>query len=169
MPVATAAIVYGGCLLACSLCSCVYTRRANAADRPFWRQLDHAAIFLLIAGTYTPFVLTIQGPFGIGLIYLTWGLAIFGIVARLSVRRGYDRLFIGLYLLIGWIFVTALPDILAQTNHLSLWFMAAGAVSYTLGALLFAKDIGVWTDPVWHGFVLGGCVTHFIAVLILLL
>ena len=161
-------IIYGASLFVCCLCSFMYTRRLDDQGSRVWRHLDHAAIFILIAGTYTPFVVGIDGPLGVGLTWWAWALATLGVTLRLLLRNAYARLFVLLYIAIGWLFVTALPEILARVNEISLLFLAAGAVSYTIGALLFAKDIGRWTDPVWHTFVLGGCALHFLAVLALL-
>ena len=163
--VTQAGFIYSLCLFTCSLCSYFYTRREDAASKPLLRQLDHAAIFLLIAGTYTPFAGgNIGAAFGIKLLPLIWGLAIAGIALRLAIRQGYDRLFIGLYVLIGWVFVTALKDVIAVTAVLPLSLLAAGAVVYSLGALVFACDVGKWTDPIWHACVLIAAALHFLAV-----
>ena len=159
-------LIYAVSLLTCSLCSFIYTHYDTAPLRWLLRHLDHAAIFLLIAGTYTPFAATgITGPFGISLLYWVWGLAGFGIVLRLLLRHGYDRLFIGLYLLIGWLIVTSAHQVIQHVALLPLMFLAAGGIVYTIGALIFARDIGRWTDAVWHGCVLTAACLHFVAVL----
>ena len=162
---AVSAVVYGACLVACSLCSYMYTIRIHPESRRIWRHLDHAAIFLLIAGTYTPFALTIIGPFGIPLVYSIWVFALAGLTLRLIIRRGYERLFIGLYLIVGWLFVTAITDVIRNIDHLPLMLLAAGAAAYSVGAVIFARDIGRWTDPIWHSFVFIGSYLHFLAVL----
>ena len=165
----TAGLIYGGCLLLCSLCSYIYTRYETASLRWLMRHFDHAAIFLLIAGTYTPFAASgIDGPFGISLLAWVWGLAFCGISLRLLIRKGYDRLFIGLYLIQGWMIVTSLPSVIQHVALLPVVLLAIGAIVYTLGALIFARDIGKWTDPVWHGCVLTASCLHFFAVLIFL-
>lgn len=163
--VTVASWVYAGSLIACAFCSFMYTTRTVVSGRRLWRHLDHAAIFLLIAGTYTPFSLTISGIFGLRLVYLVWVLALTGVVLRLLIRRGYERLFVGLYVLIGWQFLVALPEVGRTINNTSLWLLGLGALAYTVGAALFARDIGRWTDPVWHGFVLLAAYLHFLAVL----
>jgi hemolysin III len=160
-----ASLVYGASLFACSLCSYLYNAKLFPSAITLLRRLDHAAIFLLIAGTYTPFLTKdVTGLFHISLMYWIWALAFTGIIMRLIVRQGYDRMFVGLYLLLGWSFVMALPQILRQTPEFPLVFLGLGAVFYSIGALIFAKDIGRWTDPVWHGFVLTAASLHFIAV-----
>ncbi len=162
-------LIYGTCLLLCSLCSFVYTRYETAPLRWLMRHLDHAAIFLLIAGTYTPFAATgIKGPFGISLLLCVWGLALFGITLRLILRHGYDRLFVGLYLLQGWLIIASIKGVIEHVALLPLSLLALGGFVYTVGALIFARDIGRWTDAVWHGCVLTAACLHFFAVLTLL-
>jgi hemolysin III len=163
-------VIYGASLFTCSLCSHLYTKRCYWFPTSLLRHLDHAAIFLLIAGTYTPFAArTISGPFGVPLIYWVWAVSVVGIILRLLIRKGFDRLFVGLYLLQGWLFLTAIPDIVHQISVFSMIFLGLGAVAYSVGAAIFARDIGRWTDPVWHSFVLSAVVLHFVAVLELVL
>ncbi len=163
-----ASLIYGVCLVLCSLCSYLYNMLETARRRGLLRYFDHAAIFLLIAGTYTPFAAGFQGPFGFALLEWVWGLAIVGIVLKLLLFGSYDRLFVGIYLGIGWLFVSALNQFLATITPSSLVFLTIGGVAYTVGALIYARDIGRWTAAVWHGCVLTGSLTHFIAVVLLL-
>ncbi len=163
-----ASLIYGVCLVLCSLCSYLYNMLETARRRGLLRYFDHAAIFLLIAGTYTPFAAGFQGPFGFALLEWVWGLAIVGIVLKLLLFGSYDRLFVGIYLGIGWLFVSALNQFLAAITPSSLVFLTIGGVAYTVGALIYARDIGRWTAAVWHGCVLTGSLTHFIAVVLLL-
>jgi hemolysin III len=163
--VAISAVIYGFSLVLCSLCSYVYSTRTDVEGRRIWRHLDHAAIFLLIAGTYTPFAINIMGPLGIKFVYIIWFFALLGVSLRLIIRRGYERLFVGLYILIGWLFVIVLPDVMKTIHTVSLTLLGAGAIAYSVGALIFARDIGRWTDPVWHGFVLLASYLHFLAVI----
>jgi hemolysin III len=167
---AAVGLVYGATLLICSAASFAYHMFEEAPRRRLYRHFDHAAIFLLIAGTYTPFAARgIVGPFGIGLLEWVWVLAAIGIALKLLVDRSYDRFFVGIYLAIGWLFVSALGQFLEILSPLSLVFLAIGGTAYTLGALIYLRGIGHWTDAVWHGCVLTGCLAHFIAVLALLL
>src|SRR5216683_2804625 len=164
----SASLIYGVCLVLCSLFSYLYNMLETARRRGLLRYLDHAAIFLLIAGTYTPFAAGFRGPFGFALLEWVWGLAIVGIVLKLLLFGTYDRLFVGIYLAIGWLFVSALNQFLAAITPSSLVFLTIGGVAYTVGALIYARDIGRWTAAVWHGCVLTGSLTHFIAVVLLL-
>ena len=163
---AGASLVYGLSLAASAFCSFLYNTSGDGAPRAVLRYLDHAAIFLLIAGTYTPFAAAgIKGPLGGSLLGWVWGLALAGMVLKLALPRTFDRVFIGAYLALGWLFVSALGEVMRTIPMVSLWLLAAGGIAYTVGALIFAKDIGRWTDPVWHACVLAGIVAHFLAVL----
>ena len=163
-----ASLIYGVSLVLCSLFSYLYNMLETARRRGLLRYLDHAAIFLLIAGTYTPFAAGFRGPFGVALLEWVWGLAAVGIVLKLLLFGSYDRLFVGIYLAIGWLFVSALNQFLALITPSSLIFLTIGGVAYTVGALIYARDIGRWTAAIWHGCVLTGSLTHFIAVILLL-
>jgi hemolysin III len=162
--VVVSSLVYGLCLILCSLSSYLYNMLETATRRGLLRYLDHAAIFLLIAGTYTPFAAGVRGPFGIGLLEWVWGLSLLGIALKLLLHGRYDQVFVGLYLAVGWLFVFAIDQILRVVAPSSLVFLALGGVAYTVGALIYARDIGRWTDPVWHACVLAGSFSHFIAV-----
>ena len=164
-----AGILYGVTLLLCSLCSYLYNMREDSPRRWLLRYLDHSAIFLLIAGTYTPFVVKgVPGPFGVSFLAWIWGLALFGIALKLILRGRHDRVFVGLYLILGWLFLYAVEPFVTLNPLASLIFLAVGGVAYTIGAVIYGRDIGNWTDPVWHGCVLTGSGTHFVAVVILI-
>jgi hemolysin III len=163
---AAASLVYGLSLLACALCSFLYNMLEQARRRALLRWLDHAAIFLLIAGTYTPFAATagLSGPFGGSLLAWVWGLAAIGIGLKLVLPRAHDRAFVFVYLALGWIFLSAGAQVIREIPALPLLLLGAGGLAYTVGAIIYARDIGRWTDPVWHCCVLAGSVTHFLAV-----
>ena len=162
-----ASLIYGVCLVLCSLCSFLYNMLETARRRRVLRYLDHAAIFLLIAGTYTPFAVGLRGPFGFALLEWVWALALAGIALKLLLFGSYDRIFVGIYLALGWLFVTALNQFVTMIAPTALVFLAIGGVAYTVGAVIYARDIGRWTAAVWHACVLAGSLTHFIAVVVL--
>jgi hemolysin III len=164
-----AAIVYAVSLLTCSLFSFLYNMYETSRFRPFLRYCDHGAIFLLIAGTYTPFVIQgVLGPFGIDLLVWVWVLALVGIALKVLLRGRHDRAFVGLYLLLGWLFLFSIGPFVDLNPLVSLVFLAIGGLAYTVGAVVFGRGIGNWTDPVWHGCVLAGSGSHYVAVLSLL-
>jgi len=162
---AIAVVVYGTTLVACALCSFLYHKAARARWRRILRYLDHAAIFLLIAGTYTPFASDdLRGPFGLSLLVWVWALASLGIVLKLLLGA-YDHIFVGLYVGIGWFVVVALGRSITVIGPASLMLLIAGGIAYTAGAIVYARNTSRWTAPIWHSCVLGGCLTHFCAVL----
>ena len=162
-----ASLIFGACLLLCSACSYLYNM-LETRWRPALRMLDHGAIFLLIAGTYTPFVVTgIKGPFGLGLLEGVWGLALAGIAMKLFLRGRGDRLFVALYLALGWLFLSALQSFIALNSFPSLILLLIGGIAYTVGAAIYFRGIGPWTEAVWHGCVFVGSLSHLLAVIAL--
>lgn len=166
-PNVAGSLIYGTCLGLSSLFSYLYNRGRILRRRQLLRFLDHAGIFLLIAGTYTPFATSdIHGPFGLPLVAWIWGLASLGIIGKLFLDRRYDRLFVFLYLATGWLFVLAIGQVVSSVPPVPLSLLAVGGLSFTIGALIYRRDIGHWTDAVWHGCVLIGLLTHFAAVIL---
>lgn len=136
------------------------------------RKLDHAAIFLLIAGTYTPLCLNaFEGLARWGLLALVWVFALMGIGLKLLWMGAPRWLSAGIYLLMGWLSLLALPQMLTALSPLTLGWLAAGGLIYTLGAVVYAaKWFDFWPGrfgfhEVWHLFVLAGAGAHFVAVL----
>ncbi len=162
-----ASLVFGACLLLCSCSSYLYNL-LETRWRPVLRLVDHGGIFLLIAGTYTPFAVAgIDGPFGLGLLQWVWGLALGGIAMRLLLPRRGDRLFLVLYLVLGWSFLSAPQSFIALNSLCSLILLLIGGIAYTAGAAIYARGIGAWTDAVWHGCVFVGSLSHLVAVIVL--
>lgn len=165
---ALAILVYGATLVACSFFSFLYNSFAWVRCRPILRYLDHAAIFLLIAGTYTPFADgDMRGPLGVSVLAWVWTLAGVGVIMKLLLFGAYDRLFVGLYVAIGWFIVTAGGQAFAAIAAPALLLLIAGGVVYTAGAIVYARNRGGWTAPVWHSCVLAGSLAHFLAVVAL--
>jgi hemolysin III len=162
-----AGLIYGVTLAGCALASFLYHMLEGSPRRRLLRLVDHAAIFLLIAGTYTPFAaFGLRGEAGDDMLTWVWGLAFLGIVAKLLARDDHDRLFVPVYLGIGLLCVGSFDQISLRPVTLALF--VAGGAAYTIGALIYAKDIGSWTDPVWHSLVLVGKAAHFAAIALLL-
>ena len=129
--------------------------------------LDHGAIFLLIAGTYTPFMVgVLRGPWGWTLLALIWSMALAGIVLKAATGLRFPRLSMGLYLAMGWLAVIAIEPMWQRMPGWGLFWLIAGGLSYTLGVAFYATDWRLrYGHFVWHLFVAGGTVCHFIAVL----
>ncbi len=128
--------------------------------------LDHCAIYLLIAGTYTPFTLgVLRGAWGWTLLGLIWSLALFGVILKTLHGVRYPRFSLGLYLAMGWVVVIAAKPLLLLMSVEGLLWLAAGGLAYTAGVIFYAAEHVRYSHFVWHLFVLAGTTCHFIAVL----
>jgi hemolysin III len=137
----------------------------NRAKRVF-RALDHGAIFLLIAGTYTPFTLgVLRGTWGWTLLGLVWGLAIAGVILKAVGRLRYPVLSTCLYLGMGWLVLVAVRPLWLRVPPAGLLWLLAGGIAYTAGVAFFAARRLRYSHFVWHLFVLAGTACHFFAVL----
>ena len=161
------AAIFGATTALLYLASTLYHAMApNRAKRVF-RIIDHAAIYLLIAGTYTPFTLgVLRGPWGWTLFGLVWGLAVIGIFLK-SVRGiRYPRLSTFVYLAMGWLVLVAVKPLWNNVPAWGLFWLLAGGVAYTAGVGFYAADRRRYAHFVWHMFVLAGSACHFVAVLL---
>ncbi len=137
----------------------------NRAKRVF-RVLDHSAIFLLIAGTYTPFTLgVLHGPWGWSLLVLVWSLALGGVVFKVIFGVRYLGFSVGLYLAMGWVALIMVKPLWVLMPPAGLLWLFAGGVAYTAGVAFFAAHRVRYSHFVWHLFVLAGTACHFVAVL----
>lgn len=137
----------------------------NRAKRVF-QILDHGAIYLLIAGTYTPFTLgVLRGTWGWTLFGLIWGLAIFGVIAKSMGGIRYRRLSTALYLAMGWLVVIAAKPLMLQVPNWGLFWLGAGGVAYTAGVGFYVARRMRYAHFLWHLFVLAGTACHVVAVL----
>ncbi|RIK97844.1 MAG: DNA-binding protein [Proteobacteria bacterium] len=134
------------------------------------RRLDHSAIYVLIAATYTPFVAQIgESGLAVALLAGVWCLAATGIVLKLACPGRFDRLSVGLYLVMGWSGVMIYDKVVAALPASTLWFIASGGVLYTLGVIFHVWQRLRFQNAIWHGFVLCGAACHYTAVLDLVL
>ena len=161
----TGVAVYGATLLLLFLVSTLYHSTRGRA-KAVLRKLDHCAIYLLIAGTYTPFALvTLRGAWGWTLLGLAWGLAVLGIVQECVFGRGARLLSLAIYLVMGWMGIVAVQPLAAGLGGAGMAWLLAGGVIYTLGIAFYALDERVrHFHGVWHLFVLGGSSAHFVAI-----
>lgn len=129
------------------------------------RVLDHAAIYLLIAGTYTPFALiSLRGAWGWSLLGIVWAMAASGVVFKILFMGRFPRVSVVLYLAMGWLAMIAVRPLFAQLPAEGLALLVSGGLCYTLGILFFAFDHKRFHHAIWHVFVLAGSVCHFFAV-----
>lgn len=128
--------------------------------------LDHSAIFLLIAGSYTPFTLvSLNGAWGWSLFGIVWGLAVLGIVLKWSAWRRYEWLALSLYLLMGWVVIFAFEPLVTAVDPGGLWLLLFGGIAYTGGIAFYLWEALPFNHAVWHLFVIAGSTLHFFAVL----
>jgi hemolysin III len=160
------AMVFGVTALAMFATSVIYHWERSPERKLYLRKLDHSAIYLLIAGTYTPFTLVaMQGAWGWSLFGVVWTLAVLGIVAKTTVGFRYPRLSTILYLGMGWLIVVAIKPLRESLTGAEIAWIAAGGLLYTGGVPFYIWKSRRYTHAVWHLFVLGGVACHFAAVL----
>lgn len=158
--------VYGATLILLYLASTLYHAIAHDRAKRILRLFDHAAIFLLIAGTYTPFTLvTFRGVWGWTIFGLIWGLALFGIVFTLFFFDRYPIVSVGFYVGMGWLVVVAIKPLVTSLATGGLIWIIAGGLFYTLGVVFYAWKKLPFHHAIWHLFVLGGSVCHFFCIL----
>lgn len=157
--------VYGGSMILLFLASTLY----HAVPYPrakFWlKKLDHCAIYLLIAGTYTPFLLVgLKSPLAHSLMVVIWSMALAGIIFKLVFIHRFKVLSLVTYLLMGWLSVIVIYQLAMKLAPGGVWLLAAGGITYTLGVIFYVADRIPYNHAIWHGFVLGGSICHFLAI-----
>jgi len=158
--------VFGGTMVVLYLASTLYHSLTHDAAKQFFRLFDHAAIFLLIAGTYTPFALgVLRGPWGWSLLAIIWSLAIIGITLKINKRTRHSRISIVLYVIMGWLAVVAIKPIVMLIPVPGIVLIFAGGLAYTGGLAFFAAQRIRYNHFIWHLFVIAGTTCHFFAVL----
>ncbi|MEE4082250.1 PAQR family membrane homeostasis protein TrhA [Pseudomonas viridiflava] len=156
--------IYGVCLVTLYSVSTVY-HSVKGRSKSIMQKVDHFSIYLMIAGSYTPFCLvTLRGAWGWTLFGIVWGLALIGILQEIKPRSEARILSIVIYAVMGWIVLVAIKPLLASLGVAGFIWLAGGGVLYTVGILFFAYDhIRHW-HGIWHLFVIGGSLMHFVAI-----
>ncbi|WCE02733.1 hemolysin III family protein [Pseudoxanthomonas sp. JBR18] len=159
-----ATCVYALGLLVMFACSAAYNFAAPARQ-PVLRKLDHAGIFVMIAGSYTPFlVLALSGAWVWTMIAVVWGVALFGVFAKLCLPGLGKGFWVAIYLLLGWVGIVAIKPMIAGLPAPVLWLIAAGGLIYTIGVGFYVRKAMVYNRALWHAHVLGGALAHWIAI-----
>ena len=157
---------FGTALIVCFTTSTLYHGIRAQYARPLLRTLDHVAIFLLIAGTYTPFTLvSLKGPWGWSLFGVIWTLAIVGIALRLVLNGRAHKTMVMIYLAMGWAVIVAVKPMLRQIAPGGLALLAAGGIAYSVGVIFYKWRKLPYNHAIWHVFVMAGAALHFFAVL----
>jgi hemolysin III len=161
------ASIFGATMMMLYLASSMYHAFPHGRTKKIFQVFDHSAIFLLIAGTYTPFTLTLlQGTWGWTLFGIVWALAIFGVVLKSVGPVGTNRLSIALYLGMGWLAVLAVQPLWNSLPAWGIFWLVAGGAMYTLGVIFFVYDHRLrYNHFIWHLFVLLGTVCHVVTIL----
>ena len=158
--------VFGGTMVLLYLASTLYHSLTHETAKQLFRLFDHTAIFLLIAGTYTPFALgVLRGPWGWSMLAIVWSLAIIGITLKINKRTRHSRISIVLYVIMGWLAVVAIKPILMLIPVPGILLIFAGGLAYTGGLAFFGAHRIRYNHFIWHLFVLAGTTCHFFAVL----
>ena len=162
--------VYVVGLLAMLVLSATYNLLPVSRAKWILRRFDHSAIYVLIAATYTPFIMQLRDSYiAIALLVGVWCVAIAGIVLKLALPGRYDRVAVGLYLALGWSGLMLYDKVVKALPALALWLVVAGGVLYSLGVIFHAWQRLRFQNAIWHGFVLLGAACHYTAILDLII
>jgi hemolysin III len=162
--------IFVGSLVLLYSASTLYHAARNPVARRRLKVLDHCAIFLLIAGTYTPFTLAaLEGPWGWSLFGVIWGLAVFGVVFKLFFTGRYKAVSTATYIGMGWLAVVAFVPLVRALEPAALAWLVIGGVLYTAGTIFYHNERIRHAHGIWHLFVLAGSISHFTSVAVTVL
>ena len=165
-----ASVVYGLSLIALFSASTAYHYFHESPNRPVYKLLDHCAIYLLIAGTYTPFLLiAMRDSVGWWLFAAIWTLATAGIVKKIWIRHRYPKFSLLSYLAMGWLCLVEGPALVNSISTEGLAWLTAGGIAYTLGTVFYMRKQMLYHHAIWHVFVLVGAICHFLSVAVYVL
>ena len=161
------AAVFGATMVLLYVCSTLYHALPQGRGKRVFLVLDHSAIYLFIAGSYTPFALgALSGPWGWSLFGVVWALAAAGVALKAFQRLSQPWLSTGLYLAMGWLVLVAAVPLMERMPEAGLWWLLAGGLAYTVGVVFFVLDQRMrYAHAVWHGFVAAGTGLHVVAVM----
>ena len=159
-------VVFGTSLILLYLSSTLYHFFTSPRWKALFQALDHACIYLLIAGSYTPITLiTLRGPWGWALFGIVWSMALAGILIKLLISGKKDHwISTALYLAMGWLVVIALEPLIKNISDTGMTLLVAGGLSYSLGIVFFVWRKLPFNHAIWHLFVLGGSICHVLAI-----
>lgn len=163
---ASSTLIYAICLMAMLVASNIYNLRRPCPERRVLRRIDEAAIFLLIAGSYTPFTTQrFDSPWDVGMTALVWTVAIAGVVGKLFFPKVPEWLWCLVYIAFGWMAVLMLKPLLMGVSAVAVVLLAVGGLLYMAGVPLFLWQRLPFRRAIWHGFVVAGAAVHYVAVL----
>ncbi|MCX8956922.1 PAQR family membrane homeostasis protein TrhA [Erwinia psidii] len=157
--------LYGGSMILLFLASTLYHAIPHPRAKYWLKKLDHCAIYILIAGTYTPFLLVgLNSSLAHGLMVVIWSLALIGVVFKLAFVHRFEALSVITYLLMGWLSLIVIYQLAIKLSPGGVWLLAAGGVIYSLGVFFYLSNRIPYNHAIWHGFVLGGSICHFLSI-----
>lgn len=161
----TSCVVYASTLIILYLASTIYHSVIGYRWKKVFKTIDHLSIYLLIAGSYTPFcILGLKGTWGISLLCIIWSLALFGFVFKLSKWSDNEKVSLALYALMGWLAIIAIYPMVQNLTSNQILFLFLGGLSYTLGIYFYVKNKIPYNHAIWHLFVLAGSILHYVFV-----
>ncbi|MHC0463140.1 PAQR family membrane homeostasis protein TrhA [Kosakonia cowanii] len=161
----TSYALYGGSMILLFLASTLYHAIPHPRAKIWLKKFDHCAIYLLIAGTYTPFLLVgLDSPLARGLMVVIWGLALLGILFKLTIAHRFKVLSLVTYLAMGWLSLVVIYELAMRLSPGGITLLAVGGLIYSLGVIFYVCKRIPYNHAIWHGFVLGGSVCHFLAI-----
>ena len=157
--------IYGGSMILLFMMSTLYHSFQHEKVKTVFKMLDHCAIYLLIAGTYTPFLLvTLRGPLGWAMFALIWLLALAGIMFKLVFKHRFKKLSVATYVLMGWLALFVGRELTQVLSSGGMAWLIAGGLAYTLGVIFYIWKKLPYNHAIWHVFVLGGSLCHYTAI-----
>ncbi|MDL5027938.1 hemolysin III family protein [Vibrio sp. TMPB1044] len=157
--------VYGSSIILLFLASTLYHSITTEKTKRLLKTLDHCAIYLLIAGSYTPFLLVgLRTPLAMGLMAVIWGIALVGIIMKIAFVYRFKRLSLFIYLAMGWLSLIVVYQLAMNIEMGGLVLLALGGVIYSLGVIFYVAKRIPYNHAIWHLFVLAGCACHFFAI-----
>ena len=161
---AASTAIFGSMLFVLFQSSALYHAMVNETAKKVFQKIDHSAIFMLIAGTYTPILLlVIPFPLSVALLAMTWYLAITGVIYSCLTLK-FKGLSTGLYLVMGWLSVFLAWHIWNNTSHLAVWLLLIGGLFYSVGCIFYLSK-KKYMHSVWHVFVMAGAVAHYLSIM----
>ena len=162
----TSVAIYGATFIMLYLGSTLYHAITNERAKKILKVVDHSAIYLLIAGTYTPYALCpLRGALGWSIFGAIWGAALVGIIFKIFFTGRFNWVSLVSYLFMGWFCVIAIKPLFRELNTLGFVFLAVGGLCYSVGAIFYAWKGLKWSHTIWHLFVLAGSLCHFFSIL----
>lgn len=160
-----ASAIYGTTLAIMFLSSTIYHAVSHTATKKWLKLFDHSAIYLLIAGTYTPFMfVSIDGALGWISGFVIWLIAIFGVVFKVVAGHRFPKVSVMTYLIMGWLAVFLIYPLYQSVPGGGMWLLLAGGVCFSIGVLFYIAKSVRFTHAIWHLFVIGGCTCHYFSI-----